>query len=102
MSSQYNFFYAVGTVLAGFAFVMPAFVAAVIWNRVASERAVNPWTPPLLWGVLLLSLGILGSTDQSRAFGENWVVGLGLFASVLWCGLRRQRYGRSKSGLAKL
>jgi hypothetical protein len=96
--------FALGTVLAGFIFMAPAWGVSAVWNRFMPKRSINPWTFPLVVSVACTLLGLLGtgSTEYAEeAARYRPVLALGLMPAVIFCFFRRRAYGR-EAARAKL
>lgn len=92
-----DFGYALGTVLAGFLFMIPLWAVSWTWIRFIGPKDANPWLFPMV-GVLVLSmLGIFGATLQGHEVGEWTVIALGMVPANIWCFLRFKRFTRLAS-----
>ncbi len=97
-SGFYAFFYAVGSVLPGYALILVLWSVTKTWNRFLPTRSVNPWTLPLVGSVILESLAVINVFTEGADVREGVVVIVGCFAALAFCGLRWYRH-RSRAHL---
>ena len=89
-----DFGYALGTVIAGFLFMVPLWAFSWTWIRFIGPKDANPWLFPML--------GIYGATLENHGFGEWTVIALGMIPVNLWCIFRFRKFGRLKSTTTSL
>jgi hypothetical protein len=89
-----DFGYALGTVLAGFLFMLPLCALSWVWIRFVGPRGANPWAFPLAGILVISSLGIYGATLDNHAAVEPVVIALGMIPSNIWCYFRFRKFRR--------
>jgi hypothetical protein len=92
-----DFGYALGTVLAGFIFMVPLWAVSRTWVRFIGPKDANPWLFTMMGVFVLSMLGIYGATLENHGFGEWTVIALGMIPVNVWCLLRFKRFRRLKS-----
>jgi len=97
-----DFGYALGTVLAGFLFMIPLWVVSWTWIRFIGPKDANPWLFPMVGVFVLSMLGIFGATLENHGFGEWNVIGLGMLPANIWCFFRFKKFGESQSSRTSL
>lgn len=85
---------ALGTLIGLSIFVIPPYVLAKIWNKLAPKRRVNPWSPALVVTVVLLLI-ILFDPDPGEIGASNkWMLVTGFLAPLGFCFSRYRRWRR--------
>lgn len=85
-----------GYVFFGYLMVLPLWALGVGWNRIARDRAVNPWTPPLSWMVfVLLCFVITYLTGETGP--HDLVVAVGLLPCTAGCFFAWRKYPKPSS-----
>lgn len=97
-----DFGYALGTVIAGFVFMVPLWAVSWTWIRFVGPKDANPWLFPMVGVVVLSMLGIYGATLENHGFGEWTVIALGMIPVNLWCVFRYRKFGRLKTTRSSL
>ena len=85
---------ALGTVFAVCLFALPPFFLAIIWNKLAPRRKVNPWSPSIVVTVLLLLMVLFVPDPGEFGASNKWMVVTGFLAPLAFGFSRYRRFRR--------